>query len=230
MAETRLTAKSLAAMIDHTVLAPDATYQRLDNLCKEALESEFAAVCVNPCHVGRCVRALKGSGVKVATVVGFPLGATLPQVKVYETNEAIALGATEIDVVINIGALKANNLNAVQVEIAGVAQACRAQNALCKVIIETCLLTDAEKINACRLAQAAGAEFVKTSTGFNTGGATVADVQLMRQTVGPRMGVKAAGGIRTLATAEAMIAAGATRLGTSAGAKIIQELLNTSAA
>jgi deoxyribose-phosphate aldolase len=230
MAETLLTAKSLAAMIDHTVLAPDATYQRLDNLCKEALESGFAAVCVNPCHVDRCARTLGGSGVKVATVVGFPLGATLPQVKVYEALEAIALGAVEIDMVINIGALKAKDLNAVQADIAGVVQACHAHSALCKVIIEACLLTDAEKINVCQLAQAAGAEFVKTSTGFSTGGATVADVHLMRQTVGPRLGVKAAGGIRTLEMAEAMIAAGATRLGTSAGAKIIQELLNRSTA
>jgi deoxyribose-phosphate aldolase len=229
MAETNLTVKSLAQMIDHTILGPDATYLQIDNLCREALESQFAAVCVNASHVSRCAQALQGSGVNVATVVGFPLGATLPQVKAYEARESIALGATEIDMVINIGALKANDLDSVAADIAGVVQVCHAQRALCKVIIEACLLTDAEKVNACRLAQAAGADFVKTSTGFSTSGATVADVQLMRQTVGPSMGVKAAGGIRTLSTAEAMIAAGATRLGTSAGAKIIRELLNSQA-
>jgi deoxyribose-phosphate aldolase len=227
LAQTPLTPKTLAAMIDHTALSPDATYQRIDELCHEALELGVAAVCVNPCHVARCARALQGSTVKVATVVGFPLGATLAQVKVYEALESIALGATEIDMVINIGALKSNDLSAVQDDISGVVQACHAHRALCKVIIEACLLTEAEKVNACRVAQAAGADFVKTSTGFSTGGATVPDVQLMRRTVGPHMGVKAAGGIRTLEAAEAMIAAGATRLGTSSGGRIIRELLDS---
>jgi deoxyribose-phosphate aldolase len=230
MTETTLTAKTLAQMIDHTVLGPDATYLQIDNLCREALESGFAAVCVNASHVSRCAQALRGAEVKVAAVVGFPLGATLSRVKAYEAEEAIDLGAAEIDMVINIGALKANDLDFVQADIAAVVQTCHSHAALCKVIIEACLLTDAEKISACRLALATGADFVKTSTGFSTGGATVADVQLMRQTVGAHVGVKAAGGIRTLATAEAMIGAGATRLGTSAGAKIIRELLNSPAA
>ncbi len=229
MAETSLTAKTLAAMIDHTLLKPDASYSQIDVLCQEALESSFVSVCVNAVHVARCARALRGSGVKVAAVVGFPLGATLPGVKAYEAEESIALGAGEIDMVINVGALKMSDLDVVQADIAGVVHVCHAHDALCKVIIEACLLNDAEKVDACRVAEAAGADFVKTSTGFSTGGATVADVQLMRRTVGPSMGVKAAGGIRTLEAAKAMISAGANRLGTSSGQKILRELLDSPA-
>ncbi len=216
---------AIAGLIDHTLLRADATYQQIDTLCQEALQYGFAAVCVQPVHVRRCVEALRGSSVKVCTVAGFPLGATLTSVKAFEAREAIASGATEIDMVIHIGALKSNDLAYVQDDIAAVVSICHQHGALCKVILETCLLSDMEKVNACRLAQAAGADFVKTSTGFSSGGATVEDVRLMRQTVGPAMGVKAAGGIRDLAALRAMIDAGANRIGASASVKIMQELL-----
>jgi len=216
---------AIAGLIDHTLLRADATYQQIDTLCQEALQYGFAAVCVQPVHVRRCVEALRGSSVKVCTVAGFPLGATLTSVKAFEAREAIASGATEIDMVIHIGALKSNDLAYVQDDIAAVVSICHQHGALCKVILETCLLSDMEKVNACRLAQAAGADFVKTSTGFSSGGATVEDVRLMRQTVGPAMGVKAAGGIRDLAAVRAMIDAGANRIGASASVKIMQELL-----
>ena len=218
-------ARALTLMIDHTQLAPDATYQQIDTLCQEAMEYQFASVCVHPIHTERCAEKLMGTSVQVCTVVGFPLGTNLTSAKVYEAREAIALGATEIDMAMNIGALKSNDLMCVQDDITAVVEVCHDNGAICKVIIETCLLSDSEKVNACRLAQAAGVDFVKTSTGFSTGGATVEDVRLMRQTVGTSVGVKAAGGIRTLQVAEAMIEAGANRIGASASVVIIQELL-----
>ena len=226
MTQTPLTesARALASQIDHTLLKPDATYGQIDRLCQEARECQFASVCVNPVLVARCAAALRGTPVKVCTVIGFPLGATLSSVKVYEALQAIALGATEIDMVMNIGALKSDDPMSVQADIAAVVEACHGHGAICKVIIEACLLSDDERVTACRLAQAAHADFVKTSTGFSRSGATVDDVQLMRQTVGPLMGVKAAGGIRTLQQAQAMLAAGASRIGASASVSIMREL------
>ena len=212
----------LAGMIDHTLLKPDATQQEIAQLCFEARKYGFASVCVNPTWVSLCAHLLKGSQVKVCTVIGFPLGATAPEVKSFETQTAIEQGATEIDMVINIGALKARDLEFVAGDIRGVVTASHARGALTKVIIETVLLTDEEKTIACLLSKEAGADFVKTSTGFASGGATVHDVALMRQAVGPEMGVKAAGGVRTFEDAESMIKAGATRIGASAGVKIIQ--------
>jgi len=217
--------QALALMIDHTQLIPDATYQQIDTLCQEATEYQFASVCVHPIHTERCTKRLMGTSVQVCTVVGFPLGTNLTSAKVYEAQQAIVLGATEIDMVMNIGALKSNDLMSVQDDIAAVVQVCHDNGAICKVIIETCLLSESEKVNACSLVQASGANFVKTSTGFSTGGATVEDVRLMRQTVGPNVGVKAAGGIRSLQAAEAMIAAGANRIGASASVRMMQELL-----
>ena len=213
----------VAHLIDHTLLKPEATVQQISQLCHEALLHRFASVCVNPSHVKLAAQLLHNSDVKVCTVVGFPLGATSPQAKVFETEQALADGATEIDMVINIGALKGGDDDLVERDIAGVVEAAHRHQALCKVIIETALLNNEEKIRACQLAKKAGANFVKTSTGFSSGGATIEDVQLMRQTVGPLIGVKASGGIRNLADAQNMIAAGATRLGASAGVKIIQE-------
>ena len=213
----------IAKIIDHTLLKPEATRDQIVQLCREARECGFAAVCVNPCYVKLAAELLRGSSVKVCSVVGFPLGATLPEVKAYEARRAIEEGATEIDMVINIGALKSGDLELVKRDIASVVDVCHAKGALCKVIIEAALLTDEEKVLACRLAKAAGADYVKTSTGFGPGGATVQDVALMRRTVGPEMGVKAAGGIRSYEAAKSMIEAGATRIGASAGVKIVQE-------
>jgi deoxyribose-phosphate aldolase len=213
----------IAQLIDHTLLKPDATQAQISQLCHEALEYKFASVCVNPTHVKLCSDLLKGSDVAVCSVVGFPLGATPPEVKAYETQQAIADGATEIDMVLNIGALKGGEHELVERDIAMVTRTCHNNNALCKVIIEAALLTDQEKIRACELAKKAGADYVKTSTGFGPGGATVADVALMRSVVGPGMGVKAAGGIRSYADVKGMVAAGATRIGASAGVKIVQE-------
>ena len=210
-------------LIDHTLLKPEATTQQIKQLCAEAIQYNFASVCLNPTHVKLAAQLLKNSEVDVCTVVGFPLGATLSQVKVFETEQVLNDGATEIDMVINIGALKEGNDDLVEQDIAGVVKAAHSRKAICKVIIETALLTDEEKVRACQLAKKAGADFVKTSTGFSSGGATVEDVALMRQTVGPDIGVKAAGGIKTLADAQNMIAAGATRLGASAGVKIVRE-------
>jgi len=212
---------SLAPFIDHTLLRPDATATDIDRLCDEAAEHRFAAVCVNPAWVRRAADRLRGSGVAVASVVGFPFGATPAEVKVFEARRAISDGATEIDMVINIGALKGGMHKEVRDDIAAVAVACHEAGALCKVIIETSLLTDDQKVAACRLAVEAGADFVKTSTGYAGGGATIADVALMRATVGPAIGVKASGGVRTAEDARAMLAAGATRIGTSAGVKIV---------
>jgi deoxyribose-phosphate aldolase len=213
----------LAATIDHTLLKPTATEEQIRDLCAEARQYQFAAVCVNPCWVSLCAELVHGTPVKVCTVVGFPLGANLPEVKGFEAQRCMDLGATELDMVINIGALKSGQLGLVQDDIAAVVDVAHPRGALVKVIIEAGYLTEDEKITACRLAKAAGADFVKTSTGLGAGGATVEDVALMRKVVGPEMGVKAAGGVKTAAEAKAMIEAGATRIGSSAGVKIVGE-------
>ena len=206
--------------IDHTLLKQDATVEQIDRLLSEAKDYDFASVCVNPCWVAHAKSGLENTDVKVCTVVGFPLGATTSAVKAFETKEAIQNGADEIDMVINVGALKSGNADLVESDIRAVVEASR--DKLVKVIIEACLLTDEEKVLACQLAQKAGADFVKTSTGFSTGGATLPDVQLMRQTVGSDMGVKAAGGARSYADAVAFVEAGATRIGTSSGVAILK--------
>jgi deoxyribose-phosphate aldolase len=213
----------VSSMIDHTLLKPDATRKNIEDLCREAAQFKFATVCVNPTWVALCARLLSGSGVGVCSVVGFPLGATTSDVKGYETRRAIFDGAREIDMVINVGALKSGDLHVVERDIEAVTGPCRDAGALSKVIIEAALLTDDEKVTACTLAKAAGADYVKTSTGFGPGGATAADVALMRRVVGAEMGVKAAGGVRDLEGMKAMIAAGATRVGASAGVKIVQQ-------
>jgi len=213
---------SLAHLIDHTLLKPDATQDQVAQLCYEARKYDFASVCINPANVKLCAQLLKDSGVPVCTVVGFPLGATSTETKVFEAQQAIRDGATEVDMVINVGALKSRDYELVERDIASIARVCHAGNAILKVIIEAALLTDEEKVVACQLAKVAGADFVKTSTGFGPGGAAVEDVALMRRVVGPTMGVKAAGGIRTYEDAQRMIAAGATRIGASASVKIIQ--------
>jgi deoxyribose-phosphate aldolase len=215
---------ALAAMIDHTNLKPEATEAQIVKLCEEARFYGFATVCVNPVHVKLCVRELAGSNVRVCTVAGFPLGANMTAIKVSEAQTAINHGAKEIDMVINIGALKSGQDFIVKREIAELTNHAHTGRGISKVIIEACLLDDPEKIKACELARDAGADFVKTSTGFSLGGATEEDVRLMRRTVGPKVGVKAAGGIRTLADAMKMIAAGANRLGSSNSKKIMQEL------
>lgn len=212
---------SLGSAIDHTLLKPDATLAEIDRLCAEALEHGFASVCVNGVHVRRCAEILAGSSVRVCSVIGFPLGAMAPEVKVYEARRAIEDGACEIDMVMNVGALKSGDVAFTRRDIAGVAETCHKLGALLKVILETGLLSDPEKIAACEAAVAAGADFVKTSTGFSKGGATARDVELMRRTVGPTLGVKASGGVRDAETARAMIAAGATRLGASASVAIV---------
>lgn len=219
-----LTQSQLAKYMDHTLLKADATLDGIDRVVAEAKQFGCASVCVNPFWVPYVARLLDGSGVATCTVVGFPLGASSTASKVFETTDAIANGADEIDMVINIGELKAGHAELVREDIRTVAEATHAGGKLLKVIIECCLLTDDEKRLACLLCAEAGADFVKTSTGFSTGGATVADVALMRECVGPDFGVKAAGGIRTLADAYAMIEAGASRLGVSAAASILAEL------
>ena len=206
--------------IDHTLLKQDATKAQIDALLAEAKEYDFASVCVNPTWVAYAAKELAGTNVKVCTVVGFPLGAMTSASKAFETRDAIEKGAQEVDMVINVGALKSGDTELVEADIRAVVEA--SGDVLVKVIIEACLLTDEEKVLACQLAQKAGADFVKTSTGFSTGGATVADVALMRQTVGPDMGVKAAGGARSYADALAFVEAGATRIGTSAGVAIVK--------
>ena len=213
---------ALAKYIDHTLLKPDATEAQIEKLCAEAREYGFASVCVNSCYASLAARLLAGSDVAVCCVVGFPLGAATTAAKAFEAADAAQNGATEIDMVINVGAAKDGRWDDVEADIAGVAAAIEGK-ALLKVIIETCLLTDGEKIEACRAAVRAGADFVKTSTGFSKAGATAADVALMRKTVGPEIGVKAAGGIRTYADAMAMIEAGASRIGASAGIAILAE-------
>ena len=215
----------LASLIDHTLLKPDATADQIAQLCYEARKFKFASVCVNPTHVKLCAELLQGTQVKVCTVIGFPLGASAPEVKAFEAQTAIKDGATEIDMVLNIGALKAGDLTLAARDIHEVVRVGHDAGAIVKVIIETSLLNDEEKVTACLLAKEAGADFVKTSTGFSGGGATVDDVNLMRRVVGPTMGVKASGGVRDFEDAQNMVKAGATRLGASAGVKIVQEQL-----
>jgi deoxyribose-phosphate aldolase len=216
-------AGGVASMIDHTLLKADASRAEIETLCREAAEYGFASVCVNPTWVGVCARLLHGTPVKVCSVVGFPLGASTADTKNYETRRAIFDGAREIDMVINIGALKSGELRTVERDIEAVTAPCREAGVLSKVIIEAALLTDDEKVAASTLAKAAAADFVKTSTGFGPGGATAADVALMRRVVGEEMGVKAAGGVRDLEGLKAMVAAGASRVGASAGVRIVQE-------
>lgn len=213
--------------IDHTILKPETTKAQILTLCEEAKQFNFASVCVNPTWVATCANELKGTDVKVCTVIGFPLGATFKEVKAYETKLAIENGASEIDMVINVGAAKDQNWELVYEDIKAVVAA--ANGVLVKVIIETCLLTDEEKVKACEMAVKAGAHFVKTSTGFSTGGATAADVALMRQTVGESVGVKASGGVRTAEDMKVMVEAGANRIGTSGGVSLVQGKENTTA-
>jgi deoxyribose-phosphate aldolase len=210
-------------MIDHTLLRPDATRQDVETLCREAAEFGFATVCVNPVWVARAAESLWSTAVKVCAVVGFPLGATTADVKHYETRRVLFDGAREVDMVINIGALKSGDLRTVERDIEAVTGPCRDSGATSKVIIEAAYLADDEKVTACTIAKAAGADFVKTSTGFGPSGATAADVALMRRVVGPEMGVKAAGGVRDLETLKSLVAAGASRIGASAGVRIIRE-------
>ncbi len=212
----------LSHMIDHTLLKADATQDEIARLCYEARKHDFASVCVNPSYVKLCAELLEDTDVLVCTVVGFPLGATSTEAKTFETQKAVRDGATEVDMVINVGALKSRDYEVVEGDIASIARACHAGGAILKVIIEAALLTDEEKVAACQLAKVAGADFVKTSTGFGPGGATPEDVALMRQVVGSGMGVKAAGGIKTTADAKRMIEAGASRIGASASIKIVQ--------
>ncbi|MGF6948378.1 deoxyribose-phosphate aldolase [Neobacillus sp. B4I6] len=218
---------NIAAMIDHTLLKPEATRQQIVSLCQEAKEYKFASVCVNPTWVGTAKELLQGSGVMVCTVIGFPLGATTSETKAFETKNAIENGAEEVDMVINIGALKDHNDELVEKDIRAVVEAAKGK-AHTKVIIETSLLTNEEKIRACELAVKAGADFVKTSTGFSTGGATAEDIALMRKTVGPDLGVKASGGVRSTEDVQKMIEAGATRIGASSSIAIVNGKTATS--
>jgi deoxyribose-phosphate aldolase len=218
--------QAVASLIDHTLLKPDATRDAIIRLCREARELNFGAVCVNPYWVSVAAQELTGSGVKVAAVAGFPLGANETSVKVTEASRAIEEGAGEIDMVINIGALLGGEEQAVEADIAKVVSASHQRGALVKVILETAFLNDGQKKNVCEIAQRVGADFVKTSTGFGPGGATVGDITLMRTVVGPGMGVKASGGIRTLEDCRAMIAAGANRIGTSSGVAILATILS----
>jgi len=213
--------KNLASKIDHTLLKPDATPDEIKALCDEAKEYSFASVCVNPGYVSLCSELLRGTDVRVCTVVGFPLGSTTTEVKRFETEQAINNGATEIDMVLNVGRLKQGDYDYAKNDVIEVIRAAKQKNALCKVIIETALLTDDEKVKACIITKKAGADFVKTSTGFSKGGATVGDVALMKYVVGRDIGVKASGGIRSKEDAEAMIASGADRIGASASVKIV---------
>ena len=216
-------ARDWASLIDHTLLKPDASQTEIKRLCEEAAQYHFASVCVNPTWVRACACHLQGSGVPVCTVIGFPLGATLPDVKAYEARRAIMDGAREVDMVINVGALKSDDDCLVEHDIRSVVEVAHEYDVTCKVIIETALLTEDEKVRACQAAKNAGADFVKTSTGFSKGGATVADIALMRRVVGPGLGVKASGGVKNIDDARAMVQAGATRIGASVGVKIAQE-------
>lgn len=216
-----MNSNELSKFIDHTVLKAETSEKAVEKVCKEALEYKFASVCINPCNVKLASKLLEGSEVKVCTVIGFPLGANTSKVKAFETEDAIANGAHEVDMVINIGKLKDKDYDYVREDIKAVVNAAKGK-ALTKVIIETCLLTDEEKVKACELAKEAGADFVKTSTGFSTGGATPADIKLMRETVGPDMGVKASGGVRNIDDAEAVIKNGATRIGASSSIDIVE--------
>ncbi len=217
------TLESLAAMIDHTFLKPFGTPADIEIICAEAREYRFAMVAINPAEVEQCVRLLAGSPVRTGAAIGFPLGQSTSEVKAYETQDAIDKGAGEIDMVINIRALQSGALDIVRREIADLVRICQPAHVISKVILETCYLSDAEKQLVCQIALGEGADFVKTSTGFGTAGATVADIALMRAAVGPQMGVKASGGIRTLSAMYAMIGAGATRIGTSNGVAILNE-------
>ena len=215
--------RALARVMDHTLLRPQATHAQIEQLADDARQWCFGTICVNPAWVPLAAEKLRGSGVKVAAVVGFPLGATLTSVKRAEAQAVILAGAEEVDMVMNIGAMRSGDLEAVENDIRGVVEVCHAGGAILKVILENAYLSDPEKVEACRVIKKAGADYVKTSTGFAPTGATAEDVRLMRETVGPDMGVKAAGGIRNLADAVAMLAAGATRLGTSASIAILDE-------
>lgn len=219
---TNLSAEQLAGMIDHTFLKPFGTAENIEKLCAEARKYNFAMVAINPAEVETCVKLLEGSPVRVGAAIGFPLGQTTTECKAFETRDAIEKGATEIDTVINVRALQKGRLDIVKKEIEDMVAICKPASVICKVILETCYLSDAEKETVCRIAKEAGVDFVKTSTGFGTAGATVEDVALMRRVVGPEIGVKAAGGIRDLDTALAMIKAGATRIGTSSGVSIVE--------
>ena len=214
--------RSIARLIDHTILKPEATRDEVRQVCAEARKYEFASVCVNAFWIPLVASELAGTSVRTCTVVGFPLGATSTDAKVAETSFAMREGASEVDMVLNIGALRGGEMSTVENDIRAVAEAAHSGGAILKVIIETALLDDAMKVAACQLSQKAGANFVKTSTGFSKGGATTADVELMRRTVGPAMGVKASGGIRTLETLRAMVAAGASRIGASASVAIME--------
>lgn len=211
---------NLAKYIDHTILKPQTTEEQVKTVCSEAREHGFFSVCVNPCYVSLVKAELEGSETKVCSVISFPLGANIPEVKAFEATKAIADGADEIDMVINIGALKDGKYDYVREDIKAVVEACKGK-ALLKVIIEACLLTDEEKVKACQLAKEAGADYVKTSTGFSTGGATAEDIALMRKTVGPELGVKASGGVRDFEGAKKMIDAGASRIGASSSVAIV---------
>jgi deoxyribose-phosphate aldolase len=217
-------AREVARYIDHTLLKPDATRDEIMKVCEEGVRYGFASVCINPIWVREAACALRGSGVKVCTVIGFPLGSNAPDTKAYEARRAIFDGANELDMVINVGALKSGDHDLVSRDIRGVVEVAHEVGYICKVIIETALLNDDEKVSACLIAKEASADFVKTSTGFSSGGATAADVALMRRAVGGQMGVKASGGVRDLKQAQEMIRAGATRIGASVGVKIVQEI------
>jgi deoxyribose-phosphate aldolase len=221
MDQMEMTASKMAQYIDHTLLKPEAQQSAFDKLCDEALQYRFKAVCVNSCRVAYVAEKLEGSGIEVCSVVGFPLGAMEIRAKAFEASQAIEDGATEVDMVINIGALKSGDLKTVDNDIRSLRNAAKGSTVL-KVIIETCLLTDEEKILACEIVKKAGADFVKSSTGFSSGGATIEDIAMMRKVVGSDMGVKASGGIKDFAAASAMINAGADRLGTSSGITIVE--------
>lgn len=223
-----LTLAELAGMIDHTFLKAFGTPKDIEKLCEEAAKYHFATVAVNPAEIEKCVSLLKGTGVRVCSAIGFPLGQNTVETKAFETRDAIARGATEIDTVINVRALQAGRLDAVRQEIRNMVAVCKNEGVISKVILETCYLSDDEKIAACRVACEEGVDFVKTSTGFGTAGATVEDVRLMRRIVGPKIGVKASGGVRDLKTALDMIAAGASRIGTSASVAIVEEFAQSS--
>lgn len=225
-----LSAAELARMIDHTLLKPEVTHDQIVALCDEARAHRFASAAVNPSYVALAAKLLADAdGVVVCTVAGFPLGATTPEVKAFEAEQALVNGAHDIDMVQNVGALKSGDLDLLRRDIAAVVAVVHAHGGICKVILETGLLTDDEKVTACRIAQEAGADFVKTSTGFGPGGATVHDIALMRRTVGPDMGVKASGGVRSYADALALVEAGATRIGTSGGVRLIAEARGSAA-
>ncbi|KPV63194.1 MAG: Deoxyribose-phosphate aldolase [Candidatus Bathyarchaeota archaeon BA2] len=216
--------KQLAKMIDYTLLKPDATEDDIIKVCKEATKYNFASVCINPVYVSLATKLLKGTGVKVCTVVGFPLGANAPEIKAFEAKNAIEKGAQEIDMVMNIGALKSGNYELVKKDMTAVIEVAKERNVVTKVILECGFLTDEEKVTVCKLAKEAGADFVKTSTGFGPSGATIHDVKILKKVVGGNIGVKAAGGIRSYKDALMMIKAGADRIGASAGVEIVKEL------